>query len=200
MFQTFFVVGLIFHFVIFKPRHVTSYLIPITAAFILIRSLGYLDFFVLQGRVVKPPPTEKSYHIFYQMLAGLKNDERTQLGLEGYSVKNLHYLNQGDTRVDQVLDAQRFAQWRSSLAVLGIPLMDVLRVLSAILLLGNVEFYNNDSFEVDLSNGREEMETVARLLGVSKTLLWQGITTRTHTVRGQPVKSVSDANSVTLFC
>ena len=154
---------------------------------------------MLQGRVVKPPPTEKSYHIFYQMLAGLKNDERTQLGLEGYSVKNLHYLNQGDTRVDQVLDAQRFAQWRSSLAVLGIPLMDVLRVLSAILLLGNVEFYNNDSFEVDLSNGREEMETVARLLGVSKTLLWQGITTRTHTVRGQPVKSVSDANSVTLF-
>ena len=133
------------------------------------------------------------------MLAGLKNDERTQLGLEGYSVKNLHYLNQGDTRVDQVLDAQRFAQWRSSLAVLGIPLMDVLRVLSAILLLGNVEFYNNDSFEVDLSHGQEEMETVARLLGVSKTLLWQGITTRTHTVRGQPVKSVSDANSVIFF-
>ena len=133
------------------------------------------------------------------MLAGLKNDERAQLGLEGYSVKNLHYLNQGDTRVDQVLDAQRFAQWRSSLAVLGIPLMDVLRVLSAILLLGNVEFYNNDSFEVDYLSGQEEMETVARLLGVSKTLLWQGITTRTHTVRGQPVKSVSDANSVKLF-
>ena len=133
------------------------------------------------------------------MLAGLKTEERSQLGLEGYNVKNLHYLNQGDTRTDQVMDAQRFAHWRSSLAILGIPLMDVLRVLSAILLLGNVEFYNNaDSFEVDLS-GQEELETVARLLGVSKTLLWQGITTRTHTVRGQPVKSVSDANSVTLF-
>ena len=132
------------------------------------------------------------------MLAGLKTEERSFLGLEGYNVKNLHYLNQGDTRTDQISDAQRFAQWRSSLAVLGIPLMDVLRVLSAILLLGNVEFYNNDNFEVDLS-GQEELETVARLLGVSKTLLVQGITTRTHTVRGQPVKSVSDANSVNTF-
>ena len=149
--------------------------------------------------MVKPPPTEKSYHIFYQMLAGLKSEERTQLGLNGYNVRNLQYLNQGDTRVDQVQDAQRFAQWKSSLAVLGIPLMDVLRVFSAILLLGNVEFFNNaDSFEVDHS-GQEELETVARLLGVSKTLLWQGITTRTHTVRGQPVKSVSDANSVKIF-
>ena len=45
--------------------------------------------------MVKPPPTEKSYHIFYQMMAGLSVDERQQVGLEGYTVRDLQYLNLG---------------------------------------------------------------------------------------------------------
>ena len=80
--------------------------------------------------------------------------------------------------------------------------MDVLRVLSSILLLGNVQFSPrrdlDDSFDVEVT-GKDELNVVARLLGISTTLLWQGITTRTHTVRGQPVKSMSDANLVTVF-
>ena len=38
------------------------------------------------------------------------------------------------------MEAARFADWRANLAVLGIPFMDVVRVLVAILLLGNVSF------------------------------------------------------------
>ena len=89
---------------------------------------------------MKPPPTEKSYHIFYQMMAGLHPDERAQLGLSHFGVKDLNYLNMGDTNTDELEDAERFEQWRNSLAVLGIPFMDVIRILSAILLLGNVRF------------------------------------------------------------
>ena len=85
---------------------------------------------------MKPPPTEKSYHIFYQMMVGLNPEERSQLGLDGLSIKDLNYLNIGDTRQDETSDAKRFADWKSNLAVLGIPFMDVVRVLSAILLLG----------------------------------------------------------------
>lgn len=83
---------------------------------------------IFQGRVVRPAPTEKSYHIFYQMLAGLSPSERSQLGLEGFTVRDLYYLNVGDTRQDEVADAQRFADWKASLSVLGIPFMDVIRV------------------------------------------------------------------------
>ena len=149
---------------------------------------------------MKPPPTEKSYHIFYQMMAGLSPEERSQLGLDGYSIQDLMYLNVGDTRQDQASDSQRFSEFRASLGVLGIPFMDVVRVLSAILLLGNVEFAprlgnHEDSFDIDII-GKDELNTVARLLGISTTLLWQGITTRTHSMRGQPVKSMSDANLV----
>ena len=70
------------------------------------------------------------------MMAGLNPEERSQLGLEGLSIKDLNYLNIGDTRQDETSDAKRFADWKCNLAVLGIPFMDVVRVLSAILLLG----------------------------------------------------------------
>ena len=158
-------------------------------------------YFLDQGRVVRPPPTEKSYHIFYQMLAGLTMAERSQLGLEGLTVRDLLYLNVGDTRQDEVSDAQRFADWKASLSVLGIPFMDVVRVLAAILLLGNVEFApggGDESFDVDVI-GKDELNSVANLLGVSTASLWQGLTTRTHAVRGQLVKSMSDANLVIVF-
>jgi len=152
-------------------------------------------YFLDQGRVVKPPPTEKSYHIFYQMMAGLHPDERSQLGLSHFAVKDLNYLNMGDTRHDEMEDAERFEQWRNSLAVLGIPSMDVIRVLSAILLLGNVRFTPSvgDDFEVEVI-GREELHSTAKLLGISPTILIQGLTTRTHSVRGQPINSLTDSH------
>ena len=155
-------------------------------------------YFLDQSRVVSPIPMEKNYHIFYQMLAGLSPEERKQLGLDGYGVRDLCFLNAaGDTRQDEAADAQRFAEWRSSLAVLGIPLMDVLRVMAAILLAGNVEFApggaGDDAYDVEII-GKDELNAVASLLGVPTALLCQGLTSRTHVVRGQPVKSMSDAN------
>ena len=67
--------------------------------------------------------------------------------------------------------------------------------------MGNVEFaprLGDESFDVEVF-GKEELSKVAKLLGISSTMLWQGITTRTHTIKGQPVKSMSDANMVS-FC
>lgn len=187
-------------------------------------------YFLDHSRVVRPPPTEKNYHIFYQMLAGLSLEERSQLGLEGFTVRDLLYLNMGDTRQDEVADAQRFAEWKANLAVLGIPFMDVLRVFAAILLLGNVEFVaptttttssssaaragqrqqhrdrgeapddddeddGHEAYDVEVL-GQDELNSVASLLGVSSASLLQGLTSRTHMARGQPVRSMSDANLV----
>ena len=155
-------------------------------------------YFLDQSRVVKPLPMEKNYHIFYQMLAGLTPEERKQLGLDGYSVQDLLFLNNSDTRQDEAQDAARFQEWKTNLAVLGIPFMDVVRVLSSILLLGNVEFAprgSDDAYDVEII-GKDELNSVASLLGVPTTLLCQGLTSRTHSARGQPVKSMSDANLV----
>ena len=74
------------------------------------------------------------------------------------------------------------------------------RLQAAILLLGNVEFApggGEESYDVEVI-GKDELNSVANLLGISTPSLWQGLTTRTHLVRGQLVKSMSDANLVSL--
>ena len=48
-------------------------------------------YFLDQSRVVRPLPTEKNYHVFYQMMAGLGTNERKELGLAGYTVRDLRY-------------------------------------------------------------------------------------------------------------
>ncbi|VVC29843.1 Hypothetical protein CINCED_3A016888 [Cinara cedri] len=154
-------------------------------------------YFLDQTRVVHPLANEKNYHIFYQMLAGLTQEERVKLHLEGYSPTNLQYLMHGDTRQDEAEDVVRFQSWKSCLGLLGIPFMDVVRVLAAVLLLGNVNFVDNGSGEV-VAKGETELASVARLLGITFPSLFRGITTRTHseTTRNntQLIKTTCDAN------
>ncbi|GFQ72939.1 myosin-2 heavy chain, partial [Trichonephila clavata] len=154
-------------------------------------------YFLDQTRVIRLLPNEKNYHIFYQMLAGLTQEERAQLSLAGYSLHNLCYLNQGDITQNETEDASRFEAWKTCLSVLGIPSMDVVRVLAAILLLGNIQFGDGAGMEVDIKGGNAEMKAVATLLGVSSVALFRGLTTRTHNVRGQLVKSLCDAKLAT---
>ena len=147
-----------------------------------------------QSRVVRPLPTEKNYHIFYQMMAGLSHEERAALSLGGYSLTDLRYLNRGDTRTDEAEERERFNTWKANLVILGIPCMDVLKVMAAILLLGNIKFLESGAgLELDM-NGKDELKAVSGLIGVSPALLLQGLTSRTHNVRGQLIKSSSDAH------
>ncbi|XP_035775334.1 unconventional myosin-Ia-like isoform X3 [Anopheles albimanus] len=150
-------------------------------------------YFLDQTRVIRPLPNEKNYHIFYQMLAGLNADECARLNLEGYSPANLRYLQHGDIRQDEQEDAARFQAWKACLGILGIPFLDVVRVLAAVLLLGNVQFVDGQGLEVEVV-GETELNAVASLLGVPPAQLFRGLTTRTHNARGQLIKSVCDAN------
>ena len=127
-------------------------------------------------------------------MAGLSQEERAVLGLKGYGLSDLSYLNRGDTRTDETEDVERFNTWKANLVILGIPCMDVLKVMAAILLLGNIKFLESGAgLELDM-NSKEELQTVAGLIGVSPALLLQGLTSRTHNVRGQLIKSSSDAH------
>lgn len=73
----------------------------------------------------------------------------------------------------------------------------MVRVLAAVLILGNVEFTDGPGVEVGVI-GENELASVAGLLGVTPPALLRGLTSRTHNARGQLVKSVCDANMVGL--
>lgn len=72
-----------------------------------------------------------------------------------------------------------------------------MRVLAAVLILGNVGFTDRPGVEVGVI-GENELASVAALLGVPPPALLRGLTSRTHNARGQLVKSVCDANMVLL--
>lgn len=73
----------------------------------------------------------------------------------------------------------------------------MVRVLAAVLILGNVGFTDRPGVEVGVI-GENELASVAALLGVPPPALLRGLTSRTHNARGQLVKSVCDANMVLL--
>ena len=80
--------------------------------------------------------------------------------------------------------------------VLGIPFLDVVRVLAAVLLLGNLQFHETSGGGGQCETHEAELKAVAGLLGVTPASLLRGLTMRTHNVRGQLVKSICDANMV----
>lgn len=145
-------------------------------------------------RVVCPPEKERNFHIFYQLLYGITQEERVKLHLQGYSVHTLSYLSSSPIpyNEDEEVFRAKFEQWRGALASLGIPFVDVLRILVAILLLGNVEFVDGEGLELDVK-GNNEIKAVAALLGVSGVSLYRGLTTKTKNVRGQILRSLCDS-------
>ncbi|XP_022697034.1 myosin-IIIb-like isoform X1 [Varroa jacobsoni] len=150
-------------------------------------------FMLDQSRVVRQSLNEKNYHIFYQLLAGLSPEDKEKLHLKNHSVTTLNYLNRADTQCDTQLDAERFRNWRSSLALLGFQPMDVLRVLAAVLLLGNIQFVDkHDSVDqVDVEDGNI-IKSVALLLGTSSPALHSALTRRTTILRGKATLTACD--------
>ncbi|XP_022128945.2 unconventional myosin-IXAa isoform X1 [Pieris rapae] len=138
-------------------------------------------YFLDQTRVVRPPAGERNYHVFYHMLAGLAADERARLHLDGLTSSDLRYLAPtapARPRADAAdEDAARFQAWRGCLGVLGIPFLDVVRVLAAVLLLGNLVFVESSEGGAEVGDDAT-LAAVSALLGVGAAALARGLATR----------------------
>lgn len=174
-------------------------------------------FLLEKTRLVMPQVNERNYHIFYQLLAGLKTlgpAEEKRLKLVD-DVWNYVYLTRGDcVDVDGVDDAQEFQQLRNCMDQLGMdkaafqtPLFEL---LAAILHLGNMQFENSANDEITSpkfpeANRGVNLELVSSLLGVEpQDFARKMVTQTTVTGRGSILEMKLNAdqakNAMDAFC
>ena len=103
--------------------------------------------------------------ILRQMVAGLGKEEWEELGLEGVAREELGLVAL-DERSEKEALSRQFSAWRSSLAQLGIPFSDLVRVFASVLLLQNI-----NEEDIQERNKRGLLRRLSHLLGVQHKCL-----------------------------
>ena len=74
---------------------------------------------------------------YFQMLAGLRPEDRGRLRLEGYAYKHFHILSECQSPLEsQETLVRKYEAWKTCLGALRVPHIDVLRIIASVLLLG----------------------------------------------------------------
>ncbi|CAG8454713.1 848_t:CDS:10 [Ambispora gerdemannii] len=141
-----------------------------------------------KSRVTEVPQDERSYHVFYYLLAGANVEEKSQLHLQ--DPHHYSYLSQSKCfHISDVDDTIRMDDLRASLKALGFKsktVSQIWQLLSAILLLGNIEFVNpgrNARDEAASIKNHHVLDLVAEQLGVPSSKLEQTLTYKTKYLR-----------------
>lgn len=146
-------------------------------------------------RVVSHARGERTYHIFYQLLAAPEK-EKKRFGLDGRNSSHFRYTNMGGDRegvIEGMSDGDRFVQTKKALDVIGMSEKEVSELLSAVsgvLHLGQIAFEEKGSDSgVHGCEAREAgmLKAPAHMLGVTAAELGQHLTHRTVQVEGKTI-------------
>uniref|UniRef100_A0AAX7UBA0 Myosin XVAb n=1 Tax=Astatotilapia calliptera TaxID=8154 RepID=A0AAX7UBA0_ASTCA len=139
-----------------------------------------------KSRIVFQAKSERNYHIFYEMLAGLPPHEKHSLYLQ--EAETYYYLNQGgNCTIEGKDDGEDFRRLLSAMDILCFTPEEqngIYRLLSSVLHLGNIYFQPHLGQEVASVVSTQEIRVVAELLLVSPEGLEKSVTFKlTDTVR-----------------
>ncbi|CAI2172505.1 17453_t:CDS:2 [Funneliformis geosporum] len=136
-----------------------------------------------KARVTEIPLNERTYHAFYYLLAGFTPEEKSQLNL--MEPQHYNYLARSKCyKIPDVDDSIQMGDLRSSLKTLGFKsrtVMQIWQILSAILLLGNIEFISHGKAKDEAADIKNQpiLDLVAQYLGVPAYKLKQTLTYKT---------------------
>jgi chitin synthase len=154
-----------------------------------ISSAKVLTFGLDKSRLNRLTHEERSYHVFYQFLAGATTAERDHYNLEDPSDYAL-LASSGTYRLPAGPfsdDSIGMSDLRASMRTLGFKpkhMSSIFSLLVAILLLGNLQFHDGDAHTASAYiHNTQVLDHVARLLGTTSEDLSQVLTNKTSYVR-----------------
>ncbi|XP_014602153.1 PREDICTED: unconventional myosin-IXb-like isoform X2 [Polistes canadensis] len=144
-----------------------------------------------KSRIVSQGRNERNYHVFYYLLAGANEQEKQLLHLE--CCERYNYLNKsGCYGLENIDERHEFSRLKQSMEMVGFTPEKQKRlfaVLSAVLLLGNVEFQPRKSYHHhDEAVGVKNPEVVAlisELLRVKQETLLAALTAKRARASGE---------------
>ena len=145
-------------------------------------------------RVTTHDEKERTYHIFYQMLAAKDSDKaKIWPHLKGKGMKDFKFVGHSDfNKYDGATDDEHYYNTLKALACVGVEgekLMTLMRAIAIVLQLGNIGFgpMNGDT-ERSAVTTRSEFDALTEIMGVPSKELELALTERTMVTRGETFK------------
>lgn len=154
-------------------------------------------------RVVSHVQGERNFHIFYEIVASLPEEDLQQMGFT--AVHDFKYLHNGEeagdpTEEEHAMDVENYTTFRDALDTMDIPLgvqESLICVVMAVLHIGNLSFVESDTAGEEAAFFSPEAEEnhvkyICQLLGISEISLLSAVGRRSMSVAGSTtVKQLS---------
>ncbi|XP_022648625.1 myosin heavy chain, non-muscle-like isoform X1 [Varroa destructor] len=120
-----------------------------------------------KSRAIRQAKDERSFHIFYQLLAGASVEQINELLLE--DVGGYEFLSQGNITVPGIEESEEFRTTLQAMQIMGFSNEDIksiFKVLSAVLLFGNMHFKQERNTDQATLPDNRVAQKVSHLLGI----------------------------------
>ncbi|KAL9090423.1 MAG: hypothetical protein Q9159_001952 [Coniocarpon cinnabarinum] len=143
-----------------------------------------------RSRLVFQPSQERNYHVFYQLLAGMSDTEKTRLGL--LTADDYVYTNQGQTpEIAGVNDAGEFEATKKGLSMIGVDersQSQIWQILAALLHIGNIKITATRT-DSSLSSDEPSLVKACELLGIDANSFAKWTVKKQLITRGEKIMS-----------